>query len=255
MLDFNCYIGPWPFHPTAVETLEQLQALHEKNGISGGFVSSFKSVFYRDYFESEEQLHDQLQGTAYRQVMTVNPKFPACLDVVRHGIENWNIAGVRIVPCYHGYDLNEPTLESLCELLKEAGLPLFLTMSLEDKRSCYLLQAQSVNLEQLKAWLDAHQDLTVLLCGSNTGEMDALKEAVLSHPAAFFEPSGMRHTSDPFAFLGDALCARLVYGSMSGLLCLKSSHLLFEKAELSPNQLHRSSEGADFLAKCPGLPK
>ncbi len=255
MLDFNCYIGAWPFHPTAVETLDQLQKLHQENGISGGFVSSFKSVFYRDYFESEEELHRQLQGTGYRQVMTVNPKFPACLDVVRHGIEHWNIAGVRIVPCYHGYDFTEPTLEPLCELLKETGLPLFLTMSLEDKRSCYLLQAQSLNLEQMKAWLESHRDLTVLLCGASVGEMDALKQAVLAHPAAFFEPSGMRHTCDPFAFLGEEVCARLVYGSMSGLLCLKSSHLLFEKSELDPQRLHRSGEGTDFLAKCPALCK
>ena len=156
MLDFNCFIGQWPFHPLKVETLPQLQKLHKENGIEGGFVSSLKSLFYRDYFESEQELFETLKGTNYRQVMTVNPLFPACLDVVRYGIENWNIAGVRVLPTYHDYTLDNPFLEELCQLLQEKGLPLFLTMNLEDVRSCYLLQAERLDPEQLKSWLATH---------------------------------------------------------------------------------------------------
>lgn len=254
MLDFNCYIGTWPFHPLAVETLEELKALHKKNGIEGGFVSSLKSLFYRDFFEPERELCETLKGTNYRQVMTVNPLFPACLDAVRYGIENWNIAGVRIVPTYHGYDLTAPELEGLCQVLKEAGLPLFLTLNLEDIRSSYLLIPNPLPVEQIKEWLDAHHDVTVLLCGGYTyTDINNLKEAILNHPAAFFETSGLRNNSFPLEYLGAEICTRLVYGSMSGILCLKSSLLHMEMGELSPEQLERSSDGRDFLAKCPGI--
>lgn len=254
MLDFNCFIGQWPFHPLKVETLEQLQALHRENGIEGGFVSSLKSLFYRDYFESEQELYETLKGTEYRQVMTVNPLFPACLDVVRYGIENWNIAGVRVVPTYHGYDLTAPELEELCQVLKEAGLPLFLTLSLEDIRNSYLLIPKPLPANQIKQWLDEHHDLTILICGgSSYGGVNFLKEQILAHPAAFFEPSGMRNGSFPFEYIGPEICTRLVYGSMSGILCLKSSLLHIEMGELSPEQLERSSDGRDFLSKCPGI--
>ena len=166
MLDFNCYIGSWPFHPLKVETFEQLQEMHKKNGIEGGFVSSLKSLFYRDYFEPEQELYETLKGSNYRQVMTVNPLFPACLDIVRYGIENWNIAGVRIAPTYHGYDLTAPQLEELCQVLKEAGLPLFLTLYLEDIRNTYMLVPKPLAVDQVGQWLDDHHDLTVLLCGA-----------------------------------------------------------------------------------------
>ena len=254
MLDFNCFIGSWPFHPLAVETFEQLQALHKENGIDGGFVSSLKSVFYRDCFEPEKELHETLKGTNYRQVMTVNPLFPACLDVVRYGIENWNIAGVRVVPTYHGYDLTNPFLEGLCQVLKEAGLPLFLTLNLEDRRNSYLLVPDVLPADQVKQWLNDHQDLTVLLCGGYTyGDINALKDTILAHPACFFELSGMRQNSFPLEYVGEQVCTRLVYGSMSGILCLKSSLLHMQMGELSPAQLERSSDGRDFLAKCPGI--
>ena len=254
MLDFNCFIGQWPFHPLKVETLEQLQELHKENGIEGGFVSSLKSLFYRDYFEPEKELYETLKGTNYRQVMTVNPLFPACLDVVRYGIENWNIAGVRIVPSYHGYDMTAPELEELCQVLKEAGLPLLVTINLEDIRNSYMLIPQPVPADQIGAWLEKHHDLTVLLCGGTTYEdVNYLKEKILAHPAAFFELSGMRHGSFPLEYSGEDLCTRLVYGSMSGILCLRSSLLHMQVGELTPQQLERSSDGRDFLAKCPGI--
>lgn len=254
MLDFNCFIGSWPFHPLKVETFAQLQALHKENGIHGGFVSSLKSLFYRDYFEPEKELYETLKGTNYRQVMTVNPLFPGCLDVVRHGIENWNIAGVRIVPTYHGYDLTAPQLEELCQVLKEAGLPLFLTINLEDRRNSYMLIPKVLPPAELKEWLDNHHDVTVLLCGGYTyPDINNLKDTILAHPACFFEPSGMRHDCFPLELVGPELCTRFVYGSMSGILCLRSSLLHMQMGELTPEQLERSSDGRDFLAKCPGI--
>ena len=253
MLDFNCYVGAWPFHPLAVETFDELQELHKKNGITGGFVSSIKSLFYRDYFYSEEELYETVKGTNYRQVMTVNPQFPACLDIVRHGIENWNIAGVRIAPSYHGYGLDDPQLEKLCCLLKEAGLPLFFTINLEDVRNTYLLVPKPVPHENIKKWLHNHQDLTVLFCGGHINDVETLKENIINHPAAFFDPSGLRHYSFPLEELGETACTRLVYGSMSGILCLKSSLMHFEMKEISDEQVKRSASGVDFLAKCPGI--
>ncbi|MBE6933866.1 MAG: hypothetical protein E7462_02265 [Ruminococcaceae bacterium] len=255
MLDFNCYVGAWPFHPLAVETFGQLQQLHKENGIEGGFVSSIKSIFYRDYFYSEEELHEQLKGSAYRHVLTVNPQLPACMDIVNYALENWNIAGVRILPSYHGYNLNEPALEPLCAALEKAGLPLFLTVNLEDVRNTYLLIPKPLPMEQIALWLEKHHGLTVVLCGPSPYDVVQIEESILCHPAAFYDPSGMRLGSFPFDNHSDELRTRLLYGSMSGILCLKSSLLHFEKKELTPEQTKRSLYGTDFFAKCPGLTK
>lgn len=254
MLDFNCFIGSWPFHPLAVETFEELQAIHKENGIEYGFVSSLKSMFRRDYFESEKELHETLKGTSYRQIMTVNPLFPACLDIVRYGIENWNIAGVRVMPTYHGYDMENPFLEELCRLLQEKGLPLYLTLWLEDIRNTYMLIPTPIKWEQLSKWLAEHHGLTVLLTGASTyADLNIHKEDVLAHPACFYEVSGMRHGCFPLEELGEEMRQRVVYGSMSGILCLKSSLLHMQMGELNEQELAAASDGRNFLAKCPGV--
>lgn len=253
MIDFNCFIGAWPFHPLATETLEELQALHKENGIAGGFVSNIKSIFYRDFFYSEEELYNQIKGTSYRQVMTVNPQYPGCLDIVRHGIANWNIAGVRILPFYHHYELTIPELEPLCQLLKEAGLPLFINLSVEDVRNAYLLIPNGPDDEQIMAWLDTHHDNTVVLCGGATDDLPNIAPTILRHPAAFFDISGCRHSAFPFDMLGKELCTRMLYGSMAGILCLKSSAIHMEKDGLTAEEYKRSGEGTAFLAKCPGI--
>lgn len=256
MLDFNCYIGSWPFHPLAVETFEELKTIHQENGIAGGFVSSLKSMFRRDYFDSEKELYETLKGTSYRQVMTVNPLFPACLDIVRYGIENWNIAGVRVLPTYHGYELDNPFFEQLCALLQEKGLPLYLTLYLEDIRNTYMLIPKPIKADELKVWLDSHHNLTVLLCGGSTyADLIACKEHILAHPACFFEPSGMRHGCFPLEEVGEQMRQRVVYGSMSGILCLKSSLLHMQIGELNEEELAAASDGRNFLAKCPGVAK
>ena len=254
MLDFNCFIGSWPFHPLAVETFEELQAIHKENGIEYGFVSSLKSMFRRDYFESEKELHETLKGTSYRQIMTVNPLFPACLDIVRYGIENWNIAGVRVMPTYHGYDMENPFLEELCQLLQEKGLPLYLTLWLEDIRNTYMLIPTPIKWEQLSKWLAEHHGLTVLLTGASTyADLNIHKEDVLAHPACFYEVSGMRHGCFPLEELGEEMRQRVVYGSMSGILCLKSSLLHMQIGELNEQELAAASDGRNFLGKCPGV--
>ena len=254
MLDFNCYIGSWPFHPLAVETFEELQAIHKENGIAYGFVSSLKSMFRRDYFESEKELHETIKGTEYRHIMTVNPLFPACLDIVRYGIENWDIAGVRVLPTYHGYTLEDPFFEELCALLEEKGLPLYLTLNLEDIRNTYLLIPTLIKQDALKAFLDTHHGLTILLCGGSTYvDIIGCSEQILAHPACFFEPSGMRHGCFPLEEVGEAMRQRFVYGSMSGILCLKSSLLHMQMGELNESELAAASDGRNFLAKCPGV--
>lgn len=232
MIDFNCFIGTWAFHPTLFETIDQLKALHEKNGITMGYVSSLKSATYRDYFFSEEELHNALQGTGYRQIMTVDPRFPACLDIVRHGVEHWDIAGVRVIPGFHGYSLADTRLEDLCVYLQEKGLPLYMNLHMEDDRSCYLVQNIAPTKEALAEFLAAHHGLKVLLCNASFGEVNNLKDAILAHPAAFFDMSGMRNMVPTVERLGEELQRRLVLGTMAPLLCTKSALLHLEKEEI-----------------------
>lgn len=247
MIDFNCFIGDFAFYPTLFNTMEGLKAIHAKNGITMGYVSSLKSVTYRDYFFSEEELHEALKGSGYRQVMTVDPRFPTCLDIVKHGIANWDIAGVRIVPGFQGYSLEDPALEALCALLQEHDLPLFLTYQLQDDRSCYLVQNVQPDKDAVAQFLNTHRGLKILLCNASSGAVVGVEEAILAHPRCFFDMSGMRNRMGSVERLSRALQERLVFGSMAPILCTKSACLHLEKEDIDPQIAEKIKTGADFM--------
>ena len=248
MIDFNCFIGQWAFYPTYVETIDQLKKLHAKNGITSGYVSSLKSVTYRDYFFSEEELHEQLKGTGYRQIMTVDPRFPACLDIVNYGIENWDIAGVRIVPGFQGYKLSDTRLEPLCALLKEKNLPLYINLHMQDDRNCYLVQNVPPAKEELKAFLEANKDLKILICNALLHELEGLQDMILAHPKAFFDMAGMRSRMGSVEYLSREMQDRMVFGTMAPILACKTACLHFEvKENIDPVLAEQMKTGSKFL--------
>lgn len=248
MIDFNCFIGSWAFYPTFVETIDQLKALHAKTGITMGYVSSLKSVTYRDYFFSEEELHEQLKGSGYRQVMTVDPRFPACLDIVNYGIENWDIAAVRIIPGFHGYKLTDTRLEDLCKLLEEKRLPLYINLHMQDDRNCYLVQNVPPTKDELCNFLNCHHGLKILLCNASSGELDGAQASILAHPAAFFDMSGMRNVIPSVELLGKDLQHRLVFGTMAPLVCARTASLHLEKERIDPQIAEQIKTGTVFLS-------
>ena len=130
---------------------------------------------------------------------------------------------------------------------------MYLSVSLEDRRSCYLLLAQPVVRADIQAFLTAHPNLTVLIAGASTGDINGLRDSILRHKAAFFDLSGCRHGNELGELFGAELSERMVYGSMAGLLCLKSSLLRFEAGEFNREQTVNSGMGTAFLEKCPGI--
>ena len=247
MIDFNCFIGPWAFYPTYMEKFEQLKALHERYGITQGYVSNLKSVTYRDPFFSEEELHEAIKGTGYRHVMTVDPRFPACLDIVKYGIEHWDIAAVRIVPGFQGYKLTDTRLEDLCVLLRAHDLPLYLTLHMQDDRNCYLVQNVAPTAEELTVFLNGHRDLKILLCNAAVHELQSIEETLLAHPKVFFDMSGLRNSIPSVELLGEALQGRMVLGTMAPIVCAKTALLHLEKERLSPAIVAQTKTGSHFI--------
>ena len=247
MIDFNCFIGTWAFYPTYVETIDQLKALHAKNGITKGYVSSLKSVTYRDYFFSEEELHEAIKDTDYRHVMTVDPRFPACLDIVKYGIENWDIAAVRIVPGFQGYKLTDTRLEDLCELMRANDLPLYITLHMQDDRNCYLVQNVPPSKEELCAFIDSHHDMKLLLCNASGSELENVSASLLAHPAAFFDISGQRNRMGSVEYLSRSMQERLVFGTMAPILATKTACLHLEVEDIDPEIAEDIKTGRRFL--------
>lgn len=230
-VDVNCLLGHWPFRKLYKNTFEDLKKVHRENGIGSGYVSSLNSIFYNDPFEGDEELHEEIKDTAYHHVLTVNPCLPQVREDIRRGLKLFGIKGVRIYPGYHGYKLCDKSVEDLCAVLHEFGLPLFLSVRLEDERLDYLMQPGTPSVDELSAFLGSHPDNAILVLTARYSEITALKAHFNARSNLFFDTSGLKDLLFVIEKLLKEVPAHpMVYGSLHPLYCLRSTMLLVEKA-------------------------
>jgi len=249
--DVNCLLGHWPFRKIYKNTFEDLKRVHRNNGISYGYVSSINSIFYNDPFEGEEELHEVIKGSDYKHILTVNPTLPNYTDDIKNAINLFDIKGVRIYPGIHGYKLDSRYVTNLCGFLRNLGLPLFLTMRLEDERLNYIMHPQAPSVDELSDFIKINPMNTILLLNICYHEIIGLKDDINSHSNVFCDTSGLKHLLFIMEkLLKDINADKIVYGSLHPLYCLKSTMLLIEKAQIDESVKEKIlGINADFLFK------
>ena len=227
MIDYNCFCGNWPFHKIRKNTFEDILKLHKENGITGGYISSLESIFYNDPFEAEKELYQQIKGSGYKHVMTINPTLDTAKNTLLKGIKEFGIKGVRFTPGYHNYSLKDDCVEEIIKILKENNLPLFITMHFEDERMYYVLKYQSIETEDFKYFFKKFPDIVVYLCNIKFNELMMIKEDILSSDNIFFDISGVKGTGRELC--ENNLSTKVKFGSMAPIFCLKSLVLSYNE--------------------------
>jgi Predicted metal-dependent hydrolase of the TIM-barrel fold len=215
--------------------------VHQENGIETGYVSSMDSIFYNDPFEGELDLHEMLRGTAYNHILTVNPLLPCFDEDIRKGVDAFNIKGVRIYPCYHNYQLDSPAVARLCAVLRGYGLPLLLTIRIEDDRLNYLIQPRRINVpDELLTFCASVGDLPVLIMSLSFGELLYCRDDLLQRKNLYVDTSGIKAPLESVELLvreiGDE---KIVYGSAYPIYALKSTLYEVTMSELPQQSKER----------------
>lgn len=249
--DVNALLGHWPFRKIRKNTLEDLRKVHRDNHITGGYISSLNSIFYNDPFEGDEELHETIQGTEYKHVLTVNPTLPGWQRDIEDGVNRFDIHGVRIYPTYHNYELNSEPVAELCEALKKHKLPLFLTKRMEDERLDYLIKPTPLAVEKLREFVASQPDLDIIILNIRFGEISTMKDEINSLPRLYVDTSGFKDK----VFVMEELLKlipvfKILYGSQHPLYCLKSTYFIVDMADL-PAETKKAvlSDNAKFLER------
>lgn len=249
-MDFNAFAGNWPFFKVRNNTVEKLAQLHARCGIEGGFVSSLEAIFYQDPYEAELELARQLQGTSYMHAMTLNPRLPGWKDDLKRACAQLNITAVRLVPGFQGYTLADPVMEEVSAALREYGLPLIITMRMRDERTMWMLQPESVSMEDLQSFLDKYPDIPTLITHIRAAEVEKLSPQLAARENLFVDISGFKdglfvldHTWGETAARG-----HIVYGSGAPLMEMQATTLQIDTAQLPDEAKAEMFSGEKLLA-------
>lgn len=231
--DINCLVGNWPFYRVGKPSFLDLKEAHAENGINCGFVASLDAIFYNDPFQGDESLHEILKGSSYQHILTINPTLPDFQTDITKGVQMFNIAGVRIYPGYHGFQMTDKRLDLLCETLQHLRLPLFITLRMEDERLSHLLIPSSVSITELDTFVRQHRDLKIIVLGAKFGEILDLSDLFSSDRNVYFDTSCF---VKDYLFSVEKLTAevgtdKMLYGSLYPLNCMKSTILPIQTCE------------------------
>jgi predicted TIM-barrel fold metal-dependent hydrolase len=136
IVDANTAIGHWPFRRLATTTADGLLRAMDRSGIDQALVSHTHGVFYRDVHESNYELQEATQGHRDRLVplACVHPEYAGWRDDLRQCVEEWDMAGLRLYPTYHGYDLSGEAAADLLAEAEQRDLPVSVGSAFEDPR-------------------------------------------------------------------------------------------------------------------------
>jgi predicted TIM-barrel fold metal-dependent hydrolase len=245
--DANCLIGHWPFRKLYKNTFEDLKRIHGANDISGGYISSMDSIFYNDPFEGDEELHEIIKGTCYRHVLTINPLLPGFTRDVENGIKRFHINGVRIYPGYHEYALDDRNLKELCHVLKDTGLPLFITLRMEDERLSYLAKPRRIQMDEIRTFLADYSNNKVILLTAFYHELTDLKESINNHKSIWFDTSGLKDQLFTIEKLMTVFSPdKMVFGSLYPLYNFSSTYLAVKHAQVDDSVKQQIMIGLPF---------
>jgi len=127
--------GHWPFQPVD-GSVEGLLDLMDRKGVDRAVVSSINAVMYRDPHNGNRELHERVAGHEDRLIpfATIDPTYPDWETDLRTCVEDWGMKGVRLLPAYHNYDLDEPPVARLMDACNELDVPVMFCAALEDQR-------------------------------------------------------------------------------------------------------------------------
>jgi uncharacterized protein len=231
--DVNCMIGHWPYRKINKNTFEDLKKVHKDSNIFSGYVSSLDSIFYNDPFEGDEELHKIIKDSGYHHILTINPMLPEFTSDIEKGIKLFDIKGVKIYPCYHGYDLDDNKLDLLCDTLKKFKLPLLIVLRMEDERLNHLVKPSTVKQEEISKFICRNNNIKIIILNANFYEILELQKDINMNDNVFFDISSLKGPLFPIEKLLEIFdIKKMLFGSMHPLYSFKSTLLIVEKAEI-----------------------
>lgn len=253
-VDVNVNLSRWPFRRLPCDELPKLVEKLHACDVTQAWAGSFDGLFHKDVAGVNARLVDDCRKSPaglLRPFGTVNPTLPDWREDLRRCHEDYHMAGIRLHPNYHGYQLDDPVFAELLTLAQERGLIVQLAVRIEDLRMQHpLMRVSDVDTKPLAGLIAAHGGLRlVLLNALRTLRGDAIT-SLLDAGQVYFEISMLEGIAGISNLLKSIPIDRILFGSHFPFFILESAVFKLGESELSSAQTSAiTHENAQRLLK------
>jgi predicted TIM-barrel fold metal-dependent hydrolase len=166
IIDVNAYLGHFAFRRLRHNTAASLLALMDAKGIDKAVVSSASAITYRNAQAGNEDLAQEVRGHSDRLIpyAVINPFYAGWQDDLKICREEFGMAGLRLYPKWHNYQLSSPCCRELVDAATERGMVISIPIRVEDSRQrSWLLNIPDVPLDEIVEMVKAHPTARFIL--------------------------------------------------------------------------------------------
>jgi predicted TIM-barrel fold metal-dependent hydrolase len=134
MIDVTAFLGRYPFRRAPGGSPQALLEAMDRIGTREAWISNLSAVFWRDPTEGNEMVYSAAAAhPRLRPVPAAHPGLANCGAVIEEAVAK-RAPAVRADPTFYGEDPAGNGMKALAAGCAEAGLPLMMTVRLEDVR-------------------------------------------------------------------------------------------------------------------------
>jgi len=166
IVDVNAYLGHFAFRRLRHNTAASLLTLMDSKGIDKAVVSSASAITYRNAQAGNEEMAEEVRGHRDRLIpfAVINPFYAGSLDDLKICHEEFGMAGLRLYPKWHNYQLSDPRCKDLVNTATERGMVISIPIRVEDRRQrSWLLNVPDVPLVEIVELVKAHPESRFIL--------------------------------------------------------------------------------------------
>ena len=166
IVDVNAYLGHFAFRRLRHNTAASLLALMDAKGIDKAVVSSAGAITYRNAQAGNEELAEDVRGHSDRLIpyAVINPFYAGWQDDLKICREQFGMAGLRLYPKWHNYNLSDPCCRELVDAATERGMVISIPIRVEDNRErSWLLNIPDIPLDEIVELVKAHPKARFIL--------------------------------------------------------------------------------------------
>lgn len=248
MIDANASLGEWPFgaleHSTPPSLLKWLGA----TGIRQACVGPLEAVLYKDVQQANARLHKAVGPYRDRLLpfCVIDPSYPDWQGDLAQCRQEWDTAGVRLLPSYHGYRITDACCRELFEVLQEAQLPVQIAPVISDPRMHHpRAHVPAASLDGVLDIVRQFPRLNVALLNVRVEVEPALKDAaaVRGCPNLFFDIAWVDGVGQVGALVEKFGDEHVLLGTNAPLMIPVSAVYKLREADIAEAQLARITRG------------
>ncbi|HEY3900427.1 MAG TPA: hypothetical protein VGM54_17600 [Chthoniobacter sp.] len=244
LIDTNAWLGTWPIRHLPLAEPAALAKKLAENGVHRAWVSSLDGILQKDIGDVNARLARTCEGSLlFEPIGIVNPTLPNWEADVIACAQQHRMRGLRLIPSYHGYKLDDPRFVALLELATKHRLAVQLALILEDDRTQNAIwRTPAVDVTPLPHALEAIPGARVMLL--NWTRIIAGKPVVLSlqGTSILFDIAMMEGITGIETTLAELPIERLCFGSYAPVFYFESARLKLRESDLTADQLRSISE-------------